>query len=207
MEKYGNLESYLASLTDQKAAQLLNDLTDEKKEKDIDFILADVEDLIAESLYGVNKIREIVQDLRVFSRVDDTKQNDLNLNDALDNTLKMLKTQIKQGTTITKSFGDIPRIQCYPQKISQVLMNVLINAIQAIEGNGTIELSTRFVQTGRRAEDRFVEIVVSDTGYGIPQENLKKLFDPFFTTKPVGTGTGLGLSIVYEIITFHGGAY
>ena len=205
MEKYENLESYLASLTDQKAAQLLNDLTDEKKEKDIDFILADLEDLIAESLYGVNKIREIVQDLRVFSRVDDTKQNDLNLNDALDNTLKMLKTQIKQGTTITKSFGDIPRIQCYPQKISQVLMNVLINAIQAIEGNGTIELSTRFVQTGRRAEDRFVEIVVSDTGYGIPQENLKKLFDPFFTTKPVGTGTGLGLSIVYEIITFHGG--
>jgi signal transduction histidine kinase len=66
-------------------------------------------------------------------------------------------------------------------------------------------LSTRFVQTGRRVEDRFVEIVVSDTGCGIPQENLKKLFDPFFTTKPVGTGTGLGLSIVYEIITFHGG--
>lgn len=205
IQKYEGLESYLASSTDPKAAQLLNDLVDEKKDNDIDFIVADVEDLIAESLYGVDKIREIVQDLRTFSRVDDAKQNDLNLNDALDNTLKMLKNQIKPGTTVTKNFGDIPRVRCYPQKISQVLMNVLINAIQAIEDRGTIELSTRFVQTGRRAEDRFVEIVVSDTGCGIPQENLKKLFDPFFTTKPVGTGTGLGLSIVYEIITFHGG--
>nr|WP_319395857.1 ATP-binding protein [uncultured Desulfobacter sp.] len=205
IRKYEVLESYLASSTDQKAAQLLDELAAEKKEKDIDFILEDVQDLIAESLYGVNKIREIVQDLRTFSRVDDAKQNELNLNDALDNTLKMLKIQIKKGTTVTKSFGDIPRIECYPQKISQVLMNILVNAIQAIQGPGTIELSTRFVQTGRRVEDRFVEIVVSDTGCGIPQENLKKLFDPFFTTKPVGTGTGLGLSIVYEIIKFHGG--
>ena len=205
IRKYEVLESYIASSTDQKAAQLLNELAAEKKEKDIDFIVEDVQDLIAESLYGVNKIREIVQDLRTFSRVDNAKLNDLNLNEALDNTLKMLKNQIKDGTTVTKNFGDIPKIQCYPQKISQVLMNILINAIQAIEGRGTIELSTRFVQTGRRVEDRFVEIVISDTGCGIPQENLKNLFDPFFTTKPVGTGTGLGLSIVYEIITFHGG--
>ncbi|WP_320044266.1 ATP-binding protein [uncultured Desulfobacter sp.] len=206
IKKYEALESYLASSTDQTTAQLLDDLTDEKKEKDLDFIVEDLDDLITESLHGVNRIREIVQDLRTFSRVDDAKQNDLYLNEALDNTLKILKTQIKQDTMVIKSFGDIPPIQCYPQKISQVLMNVLINAIQAIEGSGTIELSTRFVRTGRRVEDRFVEIVVSDTGCGIPQENIKKLFDPFFTTKPVGTGTGLGLSIVYEIITFHGGS-
>lgn len=205
IERYGALESYLASSTDQKTVRLLNKIIDEKKENDIDFIVDDLEDLIAESLYGVDKIREIVQDLRTFSRVDDAKQNEINLNDALDNTLKMLKSQIKRGTRVTKRFGDIPRVQCYPQKISQVLMNVLINALQAIEGNGAIELSTRFVQTGKRAEDRFVEIVVSDTGCGIPQENLNKLFDPFFTTKPVGTGTGLGLSIVYEIIASHGG--
>jgi signal transduction histidine kinase len=84
-------------------------------------------------------------------------------------------------------------------------MNLLINAGQAIEEKGTIKITTKMLTTGRREEDQFAQISISDTGCGIPEENLARLFDPFFTTKPVGTGTGLGLSIVYEIIKAHNG--
>jgi len=84
-------------------------------------------------------------------------------------------------------------------------MNLLMNAAQAIEGKGTIRISTRYVENGRRSGDKEVEITVSDTGKGISRKNIQKIFDPFFTTKPVGQGTGLGLSITYDIIKAHGG--
>jgi len=210
LEKYGALERYLASSSssdsDQTIQQLLQELAADKNESGINFILDDLDDLFDESLDGVDRIRDIVRDLKTFSRVDESEYKSFNLNDALDSTLKILKGEIKHKTTVTKNYGNIPRIQCYPQKISQVLMNLLLNAAQAIEDNGTIELTTRSIQAGRRDSDRFVEIIVSDTGCGIPEGNLKKMFDPFFTTKPVGTGTGLGLSIVYEIIKSHGGS-
>ena len=96
-------------------------------------------------------------------------------------------------------------VKCFPQKLGHVFMNLLINAEQAIEEKGTIRLTTAMVIKGRGERDRFVEIVITDTGCGIPEENLSKLFDPFFTTKPLGTGTGLGLSIVYESVKVHGG--
>ena len=84
-------------------------------------------------------------------------------------------------------------------------MNILMNAVQAIEEKGAIGIVTRHVKDGRRATDEYVEIRITDSGRGIPQENLSKIFDPFFTTKPVGEGTGLGLSITYDIIKSHGG--
>lgn len=208
LEKYGALERYIASSSDfdQTIQQLLQELAEDKNESEINFILDDLDDIFDESLDGVNRIRDIVRDLKIFSRVDESEYKSFNLNDALDSTLKILKGEIKHKTRVTKNYGNIPWIKCYPQKISQVLMNLLLNAVQAIEDNGTIELTTRSIQAGRRDSDRFVEIIVSDTGCGIPEGNLKKLFDPFFTTKPVGTGTGLGLSIVYEIIKSHGGS-
>jgi len=99
---------------------------------------------------------------------------------------------------IEKHFGDIPVILCHPQQLSQVFINLLANAGQAIEGHGSITIGTW-------CEDDWVFVSVADTGTGIPEEILKNIFDPFFTTKDVGKGTGLGLSISYDIIRKHGG--
>ncbi len=96
-------------------------------------------------------------------------------------------------------------VNCFSQKIIQVFMTLLINAGQAIENSGTITLETNLVHLGRRQSDTFVEINISDTGCGIPEEDISRIYDPFFTTKPVGKGTGLGLSVVYEIIKSHNG--
>lgn len=203
--KYAVLEKYLAASSDPTTTEMLQALDHERKESRIDLILDDLEDLIDESLDGVDRIRDIVQDLRTFSRVDESGYRALDINQALEGTLKILKPQINEKIRIERDFGEIPRIQCYPQKISQVFMNLLINAAQAIEDEGCIALTTRSIPSGAPSSHGFVEVVVADDGCGIPEENLQKLFDPFFTTKPVGTGTGLGLSIVYEIIDAHGG--
>ncbi len=204
-ETYALLEKYLITSSDPTIKEILQTLVLEKKEGKIDLILGDLEDMTDESLDGVDRIRDIVQDLRTFSRVDESGYRQLDINQALESTLKILKPQLNEGTKVEKHFGKIPQILCYPQKISQVFMNLMINALQAIETEGCVELTTRSIQAGGTPSDRFVEIVVADNGCGIPQENMQRLFDPFFTTKPVGTGTGLGLSIVYEIVDAHDG--
>jgi signal transduction histidine kinase len=112
--------------------------------------------------------------------------------------MNILRNELKYKTTIVRSFAEIPLIFCYPQQLNQVIMNLLVNAAQAIETQGTIEIVTRHI-------DDFVELIITDTGQGIPEKNLTKIFDPFFTTKPVGKGTGLGLNVVYNIIKKHKG--
>lgn len=204
-EKSKRVESFLGTLNMPEAEEVLKELTSFKSENKIEMIYEDLEDLADESIDGVNRVITIVRDLKTFSRVDELELNELDINAAIDNTMNMVKTQFKYKIIIEKHFGKIPQIMCYPQKISQVLMNLLINAGQAIEEKGKIIIETREASLGRRENDQYIEISITDTGCGIPQEHLNKLFDPFFTTKPVGTGTGLGLSIVYEIIKAHGG--
>ncbi|SLM32518.1 putative Signal transduction histidine kinase [Desulfamplus magnetovallimortis] len=204
-EKYATLEKWLMGSGSPDAATLLHDISQHKKKNRIDIIMADLEDLANESIEGIDRIRDIVQDLRTFSRVDESEYKMLDINSAIDTTFKMVKSEIKYKAVVKKNYGDIPHILCYPQKISQIFMNLFVNAAQSIEENGTIEITTRSVKKGKRKTDHFVEIVIKDTGCGIPEVNLQKLFDPFFTTKPVGKGTGLGLSIVYEIIKAHHG--
>lgn len=188
-----------------KADRLLTQVNNIKEENTIDVIMDDLEDLADESIEGVERIKTIVNDLKTFSRIDESEHKHIDINKAIDTTLNIINNELKYKVTIEKNYEKIPKIKCFPQKISQVFMNLLINAGQAIEDTGVIKISTREVSIGRREEDRFIEIIISDTGCGIPAENLTRLFDPFFTTKPVGTGTGRGLSIVYEIIKSHKG--
>lgn len=167
---------------------------------DIEFILEDIPNLIAESREGLDRIKKIVLDLKDFSHPgeDVLKMSNLNLN--LDSTLNIVWNELKYKATVIKEYAaDLPQIRCFPQKLNQVFMNILVNAAQAIEKQGEIRIVTREAAG-------FVEIVISDTGRGIPKENLTKIFDPFFTSKEVGKGTGLGLNVVYNIIKKHQGA-
>jgi two-component system, NtrC family, sensor kinase len=176
-----------------------------EEEHQIDFVLEDMDALVDESLSGVERIQGIVKDLRTFSRVDEAENRCIDINESLRATLKMLHRKLAPDIDVKTDFGELPGVFCYARKISQVFMNLLLNAIQAIEGKGTISIKTDRVDKGRRRSDAMVEIRIVDTGCGIDKKNLPRLFDPFFTTKPVGKGTGLGLSIVYDIITFHRG--
>lgn len=204
LNKYiGRLAEFIAA-GDQTLAECAGNCATEKlnvvrKRLKIDYVMEDARQLIAESQDGAGRVRRIVQDLKSFSRVDQTECALINLNEALETTINIAWNEIKYVATIDRQFGDIPQIKCYPQQINQVFLNLLVNAAHAIgENQGTIT-----VRTWSEAENVFVS--VADTGCGMPDEIQQRIFEPFFTTKEVGKGTGLGLSISYDIIRKHGG--
>jgi len=147
---------------------------------------------------ATERIMKIVRSLKNFARLDEAERKKVNIHEGIESTLSLLRHQLKNRIRIVKCFGDIPEIECYPNELNQVFMNILVNAAQAIKHRGEITVKTW------REGDR-VKIAISDTGIGIPPENLSKVFDPGFTTKGVGLGTGLGLSICYKIIQDHRG--
>jgi signal transduction histidine kinase len=155
--------------------------------------------LLARSIHGLNQIRELVMNLKNYSRTDRERMMEFNLNEGLDSVLMLAKPVLKTRVKVVKDYGDIPFVACSPSQINQVFLNLVTNAAQAIEGDtGTIQIQTRALA------DR-VQIVVRDNGKGIPPEAMPKIFEPFFTTKKVGEGTGLGLSISRKIVEEHGG--
>jgi signal transduction histidine kinase len=203
--KYKEIDNYLKNGLSDNVLQLLDEIKEFKKTRKIDFILNDIVDLAEESLQGTKQIGDIVKDLKSFSRVDDAEPKYIDINKTLDTTLNIIGNELQYKAEIVKNYGKIPEVKCFPQKISQVFMNILVNAAQAIEEKGTIKIVTRHIKEGRGVTDEKVKITISDNGKGIPKDELLKIFDPFFTTKPVGQGTGLGLSITYDIINTHGG--
>ena len=204
LSAYSQLMVRLSSLKDSgldlpEIEALAAQLQEMAKDLDIEYILEDIPNLIAESREGLGRIKKIVLDLKDFSHPgeDVLKLSDLNLN--LDSTLNIVWNELKYKATIFKEYSaELPQVKCYPQQLNQVFMNILVNAAQAIEKQGEIRIVTREAAG-------FVEIVISDTGQGIPKENLTKIFDPFFTSKEVGKGTGLGLNVAYNIIKKHQG--
>jgi two-component system NtrC family sensor kinase len=158
----------------------------------------DVDEILGDTIHGVSEISDLVVNLKNFSRLDQAKITEVSLNECLDSALVVGKNALKYKATILKEYGEIPRVPCSPSQINQVFLNLLTNAVQAIEGSGRILLKTWF-------DDDLVYVSVQDTGQGIPKENLRRIFDPFFTTKEIGQGTGLGLSICYQIVRQHGG--
>jgi two-component system, NtrC family, sensor kinase len=170
-----------------------------RQSKDFDFLRGEIATVLAESRDGLMRVKRIVQDLRDFSRggADETWQF-VDLHEALDSTLNIVRNEIKYKASIVRSYGDLPQIQCLPSRLNQVFLNLVVNAGQAIDANGTITVST-----GVTAQEAWIR--VADTGCGIPPEHLNRIFEPFFTTKPAGQGTGLGLSVSYSIVRKHGG--
>ncbi len=167
-------------------------------DREVDFILEDLPQLVRESREGLDRIRKIVIDLKDFAHPgeDTLKLSDLNQN--IDSTLNIVWNEIKYKAVVHKDYGDIPQIHCYPQQLNQVFMNLLVNAAQAISDKGEIHIATR-------AQGDMVIVTISDTGCGIPPEHIHRIFDPFFTTKEVGKGTGLGLNVAYNVIRKHKG--
>ncbi|UNK43987.1 ATP-binding protein [Luteimonas sp. S4-F44] len=166
---------------------------------DIDFISRDLPQLLTESRQGIERVTRIVRDLRDFSRSDREHAWRLaDLHAGLESTINIVWNELRYKATLEKDYGTLPMVECLQSELNQVFMNLLLNAGQAIETQGTIA-----VRTGHDGEEVWVEI--ADTGNGIPAEMLQRIFDPFFTTKPVGKGTGLGLSISYGIVAKHHG--
>ncbi len=169
-----------------------------REQADIDYVMSDLGNLIAESTDGAKRVRQIVADLRDFSHVDSPDIADEDINALLDKTVSVAWNELKYKTEVVKEYGDVPLIPCYGGKLGQVFLNLLVNAAHAIEERGTITIRTAL-------ENDRVCIEIADTGTGIPEENLGRIFDPFFTTKAVGSGTGLGLHLTFKIIEAHAG--
>ena len=152
------------------------------------------EKLISASRAAVERMVKIMESLRKFARLDRAELAELDLHEGIENTLTLLEQEFRGRIEVVRNFGDLPPTRCYPSRLNQVFMNLLLNASHAIEGQGQIFITTR-------AGNGTVLIEIRDTGRGISSENLKRIFDPGFTTKGFGVGTGLGLSIAYEVIT------
>ena len=180
---------------------------------DLDFLLEDLPKLFNSMSFGVDRIQRIVRSLRNFSRMDEAEKKAVDLHDGLDSTLIILQSRLKASPNrceikISKHYGQLPDIECYASQLNQVFMNLISNAIEAIEERLTLlpTLSPR-ICIFTELIDTQVQIRITDNGAGIPPRVLSRLFDPFFTTKPIGKGTGMGLSISYQIVTEkHGGS-
>ena len=151
----------------------------------------------------MKRVSDIVQGLRGFARLDQAAVDKVDLHELIASSLLMIQGRLeRRGIHIGRTYGDLPRIVCGPAQINQVILNLLVNAMQAIEqtnrGRGRIEIRTR-------SQGEEVVLEIADDGVGIAPEVLSRIFDPFFTTKPVGQGTGLGLSISHSIVADHGG--
>lgn len=144
------------------------------------------------------RIVNIVNSLRTFARLDKAEKDHFDIHEGLENTLTLVAHELKDRIEIVKDYGSVPLIECFPNQLNQVFMNILVNAAQVIEGEGTIHIRTR-------ADDGWVSVGIRDSGKGISDDNKKRIFDPGFTTKSSGVGTGLGLSIVHQIVHEHGG--
>ena len=202
LDHYATLEAIIGRESEISGNRAIHKAIEEihkvKDEIDLDFILDDYEKVIAESVDGTARVAKIVSDLKDFSHVDKAELEHSDINQGIQSTINIVWNELKYKANVVKKFGDIPLIKCYPQRLNQVFMNILVNAAQSIEEKGEIRISTE-------ADNGYVEIRISDTGSGMPPDVLSKIFDPFFTTKDVGKGTGLGLNMAYNIIQKHKG--
>ena len=185
----------VASLQD---AAVVRRVDEKRAEVKLDYMVEDVRGLLKESLEGAQRVKKIVYELNSFSRMDEEEYKKADIHECIESAITIVWNELKYKSKLEKHYGDLPATMCYPRQMNQVFVNLLINAVNAIVDKGTITIKTWY-------EDHAIRIDVSDTGAGIPRENLIRIFEPFFTTKAVGKGTGLGLSITYEIIQRHRG--
>ncbi|WP_346354782.1 ATP-binding protein [Azotosporobacter soli] len=163
----------------------------------MEYLREDTKELLADSLDGAERVKKIVQDLKGVAKTTD-ENNLANLNEGIESTINVIWNEIKSKATLVKEWGDIPYIYCNSGQLKQVIMNLLLNALQAIENKGEIRIKTW-------AEKEHVFVSITDTGCGMMPEVISRVFEPFFTTREIGQGTGLGLSVSYDIVKKHGG--
>lgn len=193
-----------------------SEIQSEAEAIDLEFVLEDLPKLLSSMWVGADRIRQIVASLRTFSRMDEAEIKAVNIHEGIDSTIMILQHRLKAksdrpGIELVKHYGNLPQVECYAGQLNQVFMNVLSNAIDALEesltdNQGQITTPTITIHT-EQIDAHQIEIRIADNGMSIPEPVRRRLFDPFFTTKPVGKGTGMGLSISYQIVTEkHGGS-
>jgi len=195
---YGELEQAVNSKNKEKTSQILKKLPQERNDANLQFILDDIPSLLSDTIEGTERVTSIVRGMKGFAHSDKGMMAMGDINKGLKDTLNVIWNELKYKCKLHKSFGDIPQTYCNLDQLNQVFANLLINAAQAIESNGDIEISSDLVNNN-------IVVRIADSGQGINKENIQHLFDPFFTTKSVGQGTGLGLYVSYEIIQQHKG--
>ncbi|NWF58910.1 MAG: GAF domain-containing protein [Fischerella sp.] len=210
----------MLALYQQYSYNLSPEIRERAEEIDLDFIVEDLPKMLSSMQIGTERIRQIVLSLRNFSRLDQAEMKPVDIHEGIDNTLLILQYRLKArpeggAIEIVKKYGDLPLVECYAGQMNQVFMNVLSNAIDALELHRqsisetyipVITIKTAVGQISGNIPS--VVISIADNGPGIAEDAMKRIFDPFFTTKPVGKGTGLGLSISYQIVVDkHGGVF
>ncbi len=170
---------------------------------DLPYVRSNLERLVSSTRKGVKRISGIVENLRSFARLDQAAIDRVDLQQAITSSLELIRSQLEQRQiTVEQQVGGVLPVVCAPAQINQVVLNLLVNAMQAIEATGRVSGRIK-IETQAQGDEVILE--VTDDGGGIPEEILPRIFDPFFTTKPVGQGTGLGLAISHGIIVDHGG--
>lgn len=164
----------------------------------IEKILTDLTELSQESIEGLNRVKEIVKDLKEYAHTGEVKFEPADLNKQLTSTVNLLRNEIKYKAEVTMNLGDIPPVPCIVSQINQVFVNIIVNACHAIPDFGNLTISSE-------RDKESVLIKITDDGTGMPKDIIRKIFDPFFTTKPVGKGTGIGLAITKSIVERHSG--
>jgi signal transduction histidine kinase len=210
-------------LSQKSLEKITPELESKAEEIDLEFIKIDLPKIIKSMEVGTHRIREIVLSLRNFSHIDEAELKAIDIHQGIEDTLLILGHRIKPQKNsnspriqIVKQYGDLPLVNCYAGQLNQVFVNILANAIDAIEEAISRENSPQLSNIGDRQpcisiqtqviDDNYVEIAIADNGSGIPEAIQPQIFNPFFTTKPVGKGTGMGMAISYQIITEkHGG--
>ncbi|MBW8894335.1 MAG: hypothetical protein JF617_20370, partial [Burkholderiales bacterium] len=198
---FGLLGAYRAA-EDQLPASLATSLAAHREQVGLDYLHDDMPALIRESREGLMRVRQIVQDLKDFSRIDVGQEwQHVDLHAGIESTLNLVAGEVQHKADLVRQFGRLPEVDCMSSQINQVVLNLVVNAAHAIDNGvrGTITL-----RTGCEG-DAHVWLEVTDTGCGMPQAVLGRIFEPFYTTKPVGQGRGLGLSSSYGIVQKHGG--
>jgi len=174
----------------------LSHMIEKKREElDMEFIEEDIENIIKDAEKGLNRVKGIVANLGKVSRPSDGRFESADINECLEDSIKMVWSQLKQEIELDKQLGKIPNINCKESELQQVFINMLVNASHAcadVDRSGSIKVATTKV---KKDDKEFVVVSIQDNGKGIAPDHIKKLFDPFFTTKDVGKGTGLGLSV------------
>ncbi|MEG4036824.1 ATP-binding protein [Microcoleus sp. S36b_A4] len=214
---HGNLEYaneyvinllHLLRLYQQEYPQPTEAIAEEIAEIELDFITEDLLKLLESMKIGSERIRQIVLSLRNFSRLDEAQMKLVDIHEGIDNTLLILNSRLKQGIEVVKNYGDLPEVECYPAQLNQVFMNIIANAIDALEGSSQDSKKGKspqiLIQT-QKLDSSQILVRICDNGPGIPSAIHSKLFDPFFTTKEPGKGTGIGLAICYQIVEKHRG--
>ncbi|HEY9817894.1 MAG TPA: ATP-binding protein, partial [Candidatus Obscuribacterales bacterium] len=209
---YGNIphvEKYVEGL--MQLVQLYRDRTPEDEELrsliddlDLDFLLRDLPDTLRSMQTGAERIRQIVLSLRRFARLDEAEWKLADLHDSLDTALDILKSQIPLDVTVRRHYSDLPWVECYPQLLNQVFVNIVGNALDALADLPDhhpkfIDITTA-LYVDCETRQTWMRIAIADNGPGIAPEHQTRIFDPFFTTKDVGRGTGLGLTVSYQTI-------